>query len=86
VRNSRNFLLLLTEGVLERPYVQLEIRTALAQKKNIILVHDERSCNFPKWETIPEDLRPVLMIKAIPYIREHAFRKVCINLILNGMV
>jgi hypothetical protein len=38
VTNSKNFLLLLTEGVLERPFVQVEIRAALKAKNNIILV------------------------------------------------
>ncbi len=30
--------------------IQLEIRTAVKYQKNIILVHDEKSCPFPTGE------------------------------------
>jgi hypothetical protein len=86
VINSRNFLLLITEGSIDRPFVQKEIRYALNNKKNIIIVHDERSCPFPSSERLPEDIREVLNIKAIPYIREKAFREVCISKILEKMI
>jgi len=89
VKNSKNFLLLLTEGVLERPWVQFEIKTAMQQKKNIILVHDERNCRFPSGEAleaVPEDVRAVLQTKAIPYYREKAFRDTSIRQVLEKMV
>jgi hypothetical protein len=69
VKNSTNLLLLITEGVLERPFVQKEIRSALAYQKNIIVVHDERNCQFPTGEGLPDDIKEVLAIKAIPYYR-----------------
>ena len=82
VKASRNFLLLITEGVMERPFVQLECKTALNQKKNIVLVHDEKSCQFPNPSTVPDDVRPILEPKAIPYYREKAFREVSIQQII----
>ena len=84
VIESRNFLFLITEGAIDRPFVQLEIRTALQHKKNIILVHDEKSCNFPA--TAPDDIKAILQPKAIPYYREKAFRDVSIQQILKKMV
>eukprot|EP01116_Phalansterium_solitarium_P005825 TRINITY_DN1796_c0_g1_i1.p1 TRINITY_DN1796_c0_g1~~TRINITY_DN1796_c0_g1_i1.p1 ORF type:complete len:243 (+),score=23.20 TRINITY_DN1796_c0_g1_i1:354-1082(+) len=82
VRNSRTFLLLLTEGVLERPFVQKEILAALGANKNIILVHDEKSTPFPSGDllkNVPPEVQKVLTIKAIPYYRERVFRKLCIE-------
>ena len=35
------FVLFLSQGVLERPYCQLEIRHALALKKPVVLLHGE---------------------------------------------
>ena len=52
-------------------------------KKNLILVHDERSCPFPTGDGIPDDIKPVLAVKAIPYYREKAFRTVCIQQIFE---
>ena len=86
VKNSKNFLLLITEGALERPFVQKEIIAAVNYKKNIILVHDERSCKFPSGEGLPEEVKSVLHIKAIPYYREKAFRTVCIQQIFAKMI
>jgi bisphosphoglycerate-dependent phosphoglycerate mutase len=86
VKNSKNFLLLITEGALERPFVQKEIIAAVKNEKNIILVHDERSCRFPSGEGLPEEVKKVLAIKAIPYYREKVFRTVCIQQIYNKMV
>jgi len=86
ILKSKNVILLITEGVLERPFVQKEIRTAMLHKKNIILVHDERNCKFPYGDGIPEDIKPVLMIKAIPYYREKVFRDTCIAQIWEKMI
>jgi len=85
VRNSKNFLLLITEGVLERPFVLKEIRAALENKKNIIVMIDEKT-PFPNGEGVPEDIKPVLLVKAIPYIHEAAFRKISIQSVLDKMV
>ena len=84
VRNSKNFLLLITEGVFERPFVQLEIQTALESNKNIILVHDEKSCPFPS--SVPDHIKAILYPKAIPYYRDKEFREVSIKKILSRMV
>jgi len=83
---SRNVVLLITDGVLERPFVQKEIKSAVALKKNIILVHDERNCRFPVGDGLPDDVKSVLMIKAIPYYREKVFRETCIKQIWDKMV
>jgi hypothetical protein len=72
-------LLLITEGVLNRPFVQLEIRTALRLKKKIVLVHDEKSCPFPSGplvEGIPSDVLAVLNFKATPCI-QYKFIIIC---------
>jgi len=86
IAKSRNIILLITEGVLERPFVQKEIRGALALKKNIILVHDERNCGFPTGVGVPDDIKPVLATKAIPYYREKVFRDTCITQIWSKMI
>jgi hypothetical protein len=57
---------LITEGVLERPFVQKEVRQALKMKKNIVLVHDEKNCHFPTGEGLPEDIVQILEVKAVP--------------------
>jgi hypothetical protein len=89
VKNSKNFILLITDGVLERPWVQFEIRAALKCNKNIILVHDERNCPFPSGnylKSIPEDVTAVLSVKSIPYYREKVFRAISIQQIFSKMV
>ena len=35
------FVLFCTEGVLDRPYVKLEVDTAIDAGKNILLVHED---------------------------------------------
>ena len=42
IENASVFLLFLSEGVLMRPYCQMEIRHALALKKPIVMLHGER--------------------------------------------
>lgn len=83
IKKSRNFILIITEGTLERPFIHKEIRAALKYDKNIILVHDEKSCPFPN--NAPEDIKSILNIKAIPFIREHDFRKVSIKKIIDKL-
>ena len=79
VLRSRHFMLLLTPGVLELPYCQLELRTALEASKDIILVHDVKNCPFPDPSILPADLRGVLDQKLVPYHREQTFREASIR-------
>ena len=41
IEQAAAFVLFLSQGVLERPYCQMEIRHALALKKPIVLLHGE---------------------------------------------
>ena len=41
IEESAAFVLFLSEGVLTRPFCQLEIRAAIALKKPLVLVHGE---------------------------------------------
>ena len=41
IEQAAAFVLFLSQGVLERPYCQLEIRHALALNKPIVLLHGE---------------------------------------------
>ena len=43
IEQAAAFVLFLSEGVLQRPYCQMEIRHALALKKPIVLLHGEMS-------------------------------------------
>jgi len=86
VRDSKYFCLLITEGVLERPYVQMECRAALKAGKKIILVHDERNCKFPSVDALEADLKPILAPLAIPYYRPKVFREASIKMILDQVL
>ena len=58
VAESRMFLMLLTKGVLKKPFCQKEIRQALSLKKRILFVHedDRRQMGFSefddKWDSV----------------------------------
>ena len=41
IEQAAAFILFLSEGVLERPYCQMEIRHAIAHKKPLVLLHGE---------------------------------------------
>ena len=41
IERAAAFVLFLSQGVLERPYCQMEIRHALALKKPVVLLHGE---------------------------------------------
>jgi len=78
VKSTVVFVLFLTDGALTRPFVQLELRTAIAERKPILLVHetDERHgaplAGFGAYiEQTPEDLRTVLFNghESIPFRR-----------------
>jgi hypothetical protein len=78
IKDSANFVLFLTEGVFSRPFVLLEIRTALKNKKRIILLHESDSrfgvFNFSD-DSIPEEFKSLLSDnESIPY-RRRAWEK-----------
>eukprot|EP01116_Phalansterium_solitarium_P007519 TRINITY_DN2023_c0_g1_i1.p1 TRINITY_DN2023_c0_g1~~TRINITY_DN2023_c0_g1_i1.p1 ORF type:complete len:593 (+),score=172.05 TRINITY_DN2023_c0_g1_i1:315-2093(+) len=79
VRDTANVILLVTDGALDRPFVQLEIATALALQKNMILLHDEKSCFFPSKAGLPPEIHAALDIKAIPYYREKQYLELAID-------
>ena len=41
IEEAAAFILFLSEGVLLRPYCQMEIRHAVAHKKPIVMIHGE---------------------------------------------
>ncbi|GIM14766.1 hypothetical protein Vretimale_17577, partial [Volvox reticuliferus] len=91
VAGSRYYLLFLTQGVLTRPFVQLEAREALALGKPVILVHetDPRFGAAPGFNDYvseaPPDLRQVFSLaNSIPWYREEDFRAVSIKKILQA--
>eukprot|EP00899_Mesostigma_viride_P012162 jgi/Mesvir1/20947/Mv08018-RA.1 len=89
VSGSETFMLFLTDGVLTRPAVQLEVREALRLGKPILLVHeqDERHGFAPMGtiiEQAPLDVRVVFQSTiAITYHREGDFRRVMLAKILR---
>jgi hypothetical protein len=65
IQQAAAFLLFLSEGVLERPFCQFEIREALALKKPMLLIHESDprfgSFDFGKaGSTAPADLKEML--------------------------
>ncbi|KAG2438415.1 hypothetical protein HYH02_010870 [Chlamydomonas schloesseri] len=91
VAGSRYYLLFLTQGVLARPFVQLEAREALALGKPVILVHetDPRFGAAPSFNDYvgeaPPDLKQLFsMANSIPWYREEEFRIVSIKKILQA--
>ncbi len=47
VQNSGLLILFLSEGVLERPFVQFELEEALRGKKTVLLVHEQAPRHNP---------------------------------------
>mmetsp|Transcript_4917 Transcript_4917/g.12706 ORF Transcript_4917/g.12706 Transcript_4917/m.12706 type:complete len:449 (-) Transcript_4917:70-1416(-) len=90
VSGSETFLVFLTSGVLTRYFVQLEVRTALALGKPVVLVHetDPRHGYAPIGDLIaeaPEDIRVIFNDSvAVPHYREHEYRKVMLAKILRN--
>lgn len=86
IKKSQNILLLITEGVFNRPFVQLELKSALKYNKNIITIWDKEHCpNFPKKENIQNDLTSILEIKAIVWNSEGKYRNLAIEEIIENM-
>lgn len=82
---SENVLLLITDGVFDRPFVQLELKKALECNKNIILLWDKMNCEFPKKKDIPDFLLPILDIKAITWLGEKYLRSAILKEINNNI-
>ena len=53
IERAAAFVLFLSQGVLERPYCQLEIRHALALKKPVVLLHGEREHEMRAHAPVP---------------------------------
>ena len=83
IRSARNFILVLTEGALDRcindieekDWVQKEVICALNSNCNIIPVFD----NFvmPKSEDLPLKMRPLLSYNGVNWI--HEYQKACVD-------
>ena len=76
IHSSAVFILFLSDGVLQRPYCQLEIRAALETRRKILLVHedDERHGKYDfstrQTENVPADIRTIGEAhESIPYRR-----------------
>lgn len=71
IKNSKNVLLLITEGVFERPFIIQELNTALEYNKNIIVLWDKINCPiFPSKKTVPKNIINILDIRAIIWSAE----------------
>merc|ERR1712151_270487 len=75
VRCSQLFLLFLSQGALQRPFVQMQIRESMAHRKIILLLHEEDASrgafNFTKeLAEAPEDIRELVKsIESLPWRR-----------------
>jgi hypothetical protein len=101
VRNSRYFLLYLTEGVLERPFCRKEIRWCLMYKKEVILLWKLEGkgsiASFARFfadcskqlasphEDSHEDLISILGTAAIPYYLSGEFRDASMSKLLQKL-
>lgn len=86
IENSENVLLLITEGVFEREFVQKELRKTLECKKNVFTVWDRDHCQeFPNKDKVPGDLSSILDIKSIIWNPEIKHRKVIVEDIYNNI-
>ncbi|CAE7198363.1 unnamed protein product, partial [Symbiodinium necroappetens] len=91
VCHSRNVLVFLTEGISESKFCQMEMRWAIAAKRNIILVMetDDRHGKPNMKELInkcPEDVRHLFEeIPIIPWFRDPEFRSVSVDKIVRNI-
>eukprot|EP00929_Paragymnodinium_shiwhaense_P031342 TRINITY_DN17577_c0_g2_i1.p1 TRINITY_DN17577_c0_g2~~TRINITY_DN17577_c0_g2_i1.p1 ORF type:complete len:653 (-),score=70.63 TRINITY_DN17577_c0_g2_i1:780-2684(-) len=92
VRNSQNFILLLTADVFESNWVLQELEWAMTYKKNIVLVQET---DEQHGKPIIEDLTKTLpsrfldlfhMNVAIPFMREPEFRDVSVGKIIRASI
>eukprot|EP00741_Cyanophora_paradoxa_P015980 tig00000042_g15426.t1 len=77
-------VLIISQDVLARQYVLGEVRHAARAGKDILLLHDDKSCRFPAPAEIPDELRDVFAVKAIPYYAEARFRRVSVDMLLEA--
>eukprot|EP00439_Symbiodinium_sp_Y106_P085631 s53_g29.t1 len=91
VCHSRNVLVFLTEGISESKFCQMELRWAIAAKRNIILVMetDDRHGKPNMKELIhkcPEDVQHLFEeIPIIPWFRDPEFRSVSVDKIVRSI-
>eukprot|EP00930_Biecheleria_cincta_P057182 TRINITY_DN43156_c0_g1_i1.p1 TRINITY_DN43156_c0_g1~~TRINITY_DN43156_c0_g1_i1.p1 ORF type:complete len:495 (+),score=59.35 TRINITY_DN43156_c0_g1_i1:94-1485(+) len=89
VQNSANFILFLSQGVMARPFVQLETREALVCDTNFILVHEtdlrHGAFDFAKEQDgIPREMLPLLhSIESIPWQRRDFLRHATLDEIVK---
>lgn len=84
VENTKIVLLIITDGVFERPFIQLELRTALKYNKKIITLWDKDRCPiYPKKDNLPDDISKILDIKSYKWILEKKHRNLIINEIIE---
>ena len=93
VKNTPNFILIITEGVWESEWVQ-KVHWAVESGKNIILVQDGLLPSFPTFDSIQDKfvddqiqrtIQKALKIRAIPYHREIQFRKTSLKCIVDAL-
>ncbi|CAJ1448223.1 unnamed protein product, partial [Effrenium voratum] len=90
VSHSKNVLVFLTEGITDSKFCQMEMRWALAAKRNIILVMetDERH-GKPDMEQLirrcPNDLKQIFEGEIIPWFRDPEFRAVSVEKIIRSI-
>jgi len=90
VNEAHAFVLFLSEGCLLRPFVQVEIRAAVAAKKTILLIHEADSRHHPfnfamEVHEAPEDLQPVISSReSMPWRRKAYERKALIQQLVEN--
>ena len=98
VRNSRYFLLYLTEGVLERPFCRKEIRWCLMYKKEVVLLWKQdgpgsiasfgrffADCHKKLNDDSHEGLVKILSTAAVPYYLSGDFRSASMSVLLEKL-
>jgi hypothetical protein len=84
VKGARNIIVLLTNGSLQMPGIQNQLKASILERKNIIVVHDERNCKLP--ENIPSDIASLIRDQqAIPFFWPKSFRKSSLQMIMDRM-
>lgn len=92
---SKNVVMVWTKGCMDRfldgsdtadtDFVRKEYRLAMQLKKNMVAVKHEEFV-FPDAASVPEEIRPVLKINAVPWISQYkdaGLKKLMDSLILS---
>ena len=74
IERAAAFVLFLSQGVLERPYCQLEIRHALALKKPVVLLHGESEIG-PMHNRYDSLVTPALRPTVRPFVRANNIQR-----------